>query len=134
MATPASSRPKAAVETGRWGQADVDPQLLIGQLEHMRSITVIAVALFAASSTGASVRATVTPQELAAAINKADAQLVPYRKSNMSPGDIRAVRCTAPDEEPTEFECKWQQHIERGWVNRTTWLAIDGNGWHVMDA
>ena len=104
----------------------------MGQLEHMRSIAA-AVALVAASSAGAGVRATVTPQELAAAINKADVQLVPYRKTRMSQADIRAVRCTAPYDEPTEFECKWQQHIRGGWVNRTTWLAIDGDGWHVMD-
>jgi hypothetical protein len=52
----------------------------------------------------------------------------------MSPADIRAVHCIAPDEEPTEFECKWEQRTKGGWVKRTTWLAIDGNGWHVMDA
>jgi hypothetical protein len=90
--------------------------------------------LLAVSSASAVVRATVTPEELATAINKADAQLVPYRTTRMSPRDIRAVRCIAPDEEPTEFQCEWQQRIKGGWINRTTWLAIDGNGWYVMDA
>jgi len=100
----------------------------------MRAIVAIAVVLFGASSAAPAVRRTVTAEELATAINKADALLVPYRKTNVSPGNVRAVRCIAPDEEPTEFQCKWEEHIRGGWVKRTTWLAIDGNGWHVMDA
>ncbi len=100
----------------------------------MRTIAAIAIVLSATSSAEAVVRRTLTPQELASAINNADAQRVPYRKTKMSPDDIRAIRCVAPDEEPTEFRCKWEQHIKGGWVKRTTWLDIDGSGWHVMDA
>src|SRR5437764_15115048 len=100
----------------------------------MRTVAVIAAMLFAASSAGTAVGGTVTPQELAAAINKADVQLVPFRKTKVSPANIRAVRCVAPDEEPTEFECKWEERIKGHWVKRTTWLAVDGNGWQVMDA
>ena len=101
----------------------------------MRTLAAITVTLFfAASSSAAAVRSTLTPQELALAINKAGAELVPYRTETISPRDVRMVRCIASEEESTEFQCRWQQRIERGWVRRTTWLAIGGNGWHVMDA
>jgi hypothetical protein len=78
-------------------------------------------------------RTKLTPNELARAINAADARAVPYRKAKISPSDIRIVRCIGPDEEPTEFECTWLQHAGHGWVGRKTWLAIDGEGWHVLD-
>ena len=52
----------------------------------------------------------------------------------MAPSDIRAVRCIAPDEEPTEFQCRWRQRIMGGWAERVTWLTIDAKGWRVMDA
>jgi hypothetical protein len=100
----------------------------------MKAIAATAVAFLAASAAEAAVRPTVTPEELATAINKADAQLVPYRAKVMLPGDIRDVRCIAPDEEPTEFHCKWQQRVSGGWVRRTIWLILDTNGWRVMDA
>ena len=100
----------------------------------MKTITTLAVMLFAAAPGAAVVREKVTPQELATAINKADALLVPYRTAKVSAKDVRAVHCIAPDEEPTEFQCKWQQRVRRSWVKRTTWLVIDGNGWSVMDA
>ena len=97
----------------------------------MAAITVI---LFAASLIAAIVQATLTRQELASAINKADLTLVPFRTRTMSAGDVRAVRCIAPDEEPTEVQCRWQQRIKGGWARRATWLALDTDGWHVMDA
>lgn len=100
----------------------------------MRTIAAIVLVLLAASPSEAVVRAMVTPHTLSAAINKADALLVPYRRMKLSPHDIRAVRCIAPDEEPTEFQCKWQQRIRGRWINRTTWLTTDANGWRVMDA
>ena len=100
----------------------------------MRTISVIAVVLLGASSAASAIRGTVTAEEIATAINKADAPLVPYRKSKLSPANVRAIHCIAPDEEPTEFQCKWEEHIKGRWAKRTTWLAIDGNGWHVMDA
>jgi hypothetical protein len=99
----------------------------------MKTIVVIAVGLFAASSAAAVVRVTVTPQDLATATNQADAKLVPYRRTRISPADIRAVRCIAPDEEPTEFQCKWRLRLKDGWIGRKTWLVIDGSGWRVMD-
>ncbi len=100
----------------------------------MRTIAAIAIVLFGASSAVPAVRRAVTPEALATAINNADAELVPYRKTKVSPANVREVRCIAPDEEPTEFECKWEEHTQGGWIKRTTWLTIDGNGWRVMDA
>jgi len=100
----------------------------------VKTAATIAAILFAALPSVATVRAAVTPRDLATAINKAEAQLVPYRRGNIRPDDIRTVHCIASDEEPTEFQCKWQLRIRGSWVKRTTWLVIDGNGWRVMDA
>ena len=82
----------------------------------------------------ASNRANVSASELAHAINEADSQYVPYRQGKISPSDIRNIRCIGPNEEPTEFECKWQQSKGHRWVARKTWLETDSRGWHVMDA
>ena len=100
-----------------------------------RTITAIITGmLFAASPSAMAGNAIVTPRALALAINKAEGALVPYRVKRLTPGDIRAIHCVSSDEEPTEFQCKWQQRNNGSWVKRTTWLAIDGSGWHVMDA
>jgi len=98
----------------------------------MKAICAAAL-LIAATPASAMVGATVTPTELAAAINRADSTLVPYRENPLLAKDIKSVRCVGPDEEPTEFRCWWSQRTGRGWVKRRTWLAIDGKGWHVMD-
>jgi hypothetical protein len=94
---------------------------------------VFAVCLCTSSAVLAANHAKVTPRELARAIAQADHQSVPYLQGTISPSDIRVIRCVAPDEEPTEFECAWQQRTRAGWVKRQTWLAIDGTGWHVID-
>jgi len=95
---------------------------------------ICAVALLVAATPGsAMVRATVTPVELADAINRADGALVPYRGSVLLAKDIKSVRCVGPDEEPTEFRCSWFQRSRRGWVKRRPWLAADGKGLQVMD-
>jgi hypothetical protein len=100
----------------------------------MRMTAKLLALLIAASAASAAVREQVTPQELASAINKAPLAFVPYRTTKLSPDDVRAVRCIAPYEEPTEFQCKWQHRVKAGWVKRTTWLTIDAEGWRVMDA
>ena len=78
-------------------------------------------------------RAKVSSIELAQAINFWDAVATPQKKERISPPDIRIIQCVGPDEEPTEFQCTWRQRVGHGWVRRTTWLAIDGEGWHVID-
>jgi hypothetical protein len=69
----------------------------------------------------------VSPKELAGVINRARPSDVHPTADKLSPHDIRRVRCIGPDEEPTEFDCRWEQHTRRGWVKRSTWIAIDGD-------
>jgi hypothetical protein len=102
---------------------------------HRSAFPLIALSLVVAlpPTAGAANRANVSAGDLARAINAADALAVAYRRAKLSPSDLRAVRCIGPDEEPTEFECTWQQRSRHGWVARKTWVAIDGRGWHVID-
>ena len=100
----------------------------------MRALIAIAALLSSTSPAMAVVRGTITPKEFAAAINKADAVLVPFRTGRLAAADVRSIRCLAPDEEPTEFQCNWQQRVKGRWVARKTWLMVDAKGWQVMDA
>jgi hypothetical protein len=75
----------------------------------------------------------ISAEELAAAVNQADSSAVPYRHGKLSAADVRRVKCIGPDEEPTEFQCSWQQRTPGGWAKRETWLAIDGRTWKVID-
>jgi len=77
--------------------------------------------------------ANVSPKELARAIDMDDGRAPPRRKTGISASDIRISRCIGPGEEPTEFECTWRQFTAHRWVVRKTRLAIDGQGWHVID-
>ncbi len=79
------------------------------------------------------VLARVSNQVFVAAINRADQSLVPYRDRKVSPRNVELRRCSAPDEEPTEFRCSWRLRTSRGWVAHRTWLVMDGDGWRVMD-
>jgi hypothetical protein len=98
----------------------------------LKLLALAVAALLSLPSAGFANSAKVSPRELSKAIDAADPQLVPYRTKKVSPADIRDVRCTGPDEEPTEFQCTWRQHTNAGWIRRQTWLAIDGDGWHVI--
>lgn len=98
----------------------------------MKILSAIAIILLSTSPAMAVVRATITPKDFAAAINKADAVLVPFRTGRLVAADVRSIRCLAPDEEPTEFQCTWQQRVKGRWVARKTWLIVDANGWQVM--
>lgn len=88
---------------------------------------------FCASSALATNYAKVTPRQLAHAIAENRLESAPYLHGKISPADIRIIRCAGPDEEPTEFRCTWQQRTGAGWVKRETWLAIDGEGWHINE-
>jgi hypothetical protein len=67
-----------------------------------------------------------TPAELARAIGQVS-------KQRLSPQDVRPLRCTELAEEPTEFECRWAQRIAGRWQRFSTYLAIDGSGWTIID-
>jgi hypothetical protein len=99
----------------------------------MRTALALALFLVVVTPVEAANRARVSAKQLATALNKADNQSVPYRQGMLSASDIRQVRCIGPDEEPTEFNCTWQQRTKSGWANRQTWMAVDGRGWKVID-
>jgi hypothetical protein len=97
------------------------------------TLDLVVLVLLSSPSASLANRANISPQELAKAINEASPQSVPYRAKRTSAADIRDVRCVGSDEEPTEFQCTWRQHTNIGWIKRRTGLAIDGNGWRVID-
>ncbi|WP_294330020.1 hypothetical protein [uncultured Sphingomonas sp.] len=99
----------------------------------MKTLSAVAVLLLSATPAMAVVRGTITPRAFAAAINKVDAVLVPFRTGRLQAADVRSIRCRAPDEEPTEFQCTWQHRVKGRWVQRKTWLLVDAKGWQVMD-
>jgi hypothetical protein len=47
--------------------------------------------------------------------------------------DIRRVSCIPIEEEPTEAVCQWQQRNGGRWLHYSTYVAIDGRGWHLID-
>lgn len=68
-----------------------------------------------------------TPRELARA-------LANYTGQHVSPTNIRRLSCQGfGEDEPTEAVCKWQQRIGRNWKHYSTYVAIDGRGWHLID-
>ena len=79
-------------------------------------------------------RVHISPGEMVAAIRTADpAQLDGINAAGITISSVRVIRCTGPEEEPTEFECLWQTRGKRGWTTHKNWLAIDGRGWHFID-
>jgi hypothetical protein len=99
----------------------------------MKAAAPLVLVLIAAAPAAAANRASVSAEQLAAAVNHADGAAVPYRHGSLAAADVRSVRCVGPDEEPTEFQCNWLQRTQRGWIKRQTWLAVDGQGWRVID-
>lgn len=78
--------------------------------------------------------AVVTRSEFARALKAAaPKQLDGVYQRKISAASIQVIRCLAPDQEPTEFECVWIGRTAQGWKKHKTWLAIDGKGWHVID-
>jgi len=47
--------------------------------------------------------------------------------------DLRAIHCAPIEDEPTEFVCRWQQRRGAQWRSYSTWLAVDGSGWGLID-
>ena len=47
--------------------------------------------------------------------------------------DVRGVSCLSIEEEPTEAVCKWHQRKGKRWQRYSTYVAIDGHGWHLID-
>jgi hypothetical protein len=79
-------------------------------------------------------RTSISRAEFARALRHADPILLGnVNRDEISAKSIRVIGCIGPDEEPTEFECRWQLRTSRGWKEYKNWLAVDGRGWHLMD-
>jgi len=100
----------------------------------MRAAITFMVLIAASSTSFATHRARVSRAEFAQALKRADpAFLGKADRSLISMRSVRVVRCIAPDEEPTEFQCDWQLRTKRGWQPHRNWMTVDANGWRVMD-
>jgi len=68
-----------------------------------------------------------TPQEFANALAEFTGKAVRVT-------EVRRLSCAGfgPDE-PTEAACSWQQRIGRKWKRYSTYVAVDGRGWHLID-
>jgi hypothetical protein len=67
-----------------------------------------------------------TAVELASALAR-------YR-SRPSPPQVRKVRCEGFLEEPTEWECTYEQRAPSGlWARWSTYVAVDGRGFLLID-
>ncbi len=87
-------------------------------------ISLFHAALVFAAASGA--WALPTPPELAKAIEV-------FTGRPLAKADVRRVSCVAIEEEPTEAVCKWQQRRGKRWHRYSTYVAIDGKGWHLID-
>ena len=54
-------------------------------------------------------------------------------KQPVSAADVRPLRCDGFAEEPTEFECRWTQKVKGRWRHYSTYFAIEGAGWTIID-
>jgi hypothetical protein len=59
--------------------------------------------------------------------------LTEFTGKPVSVADLRRVSCERIGEEPTEAICKWQQRRGREWQRFSTYVAVDGRGWHLID-
>lgn len=48
-------------------------------------------------------------------------------------GNVRAINCSGFPEEPTEFECRWEQLAKGQWRRFSAYLAVDKSGWIIID-
>ena len=68
-----------------------------------------------------------TPAEFASAV--ADFTGKPVKVA-----DVRRLSCKGfGADEPTEAVCSWQQRIGGSWKRFSTYVAVDGRGWHLID-
>jgi hypothetical protein len=72
----------------------------------------------------------------AAAEGPSSAQLAKALAADGQAGQVRQVRCRGfGEDEPTEFVCRYQQRSKSGqWVSWSVYVAIDGDGWHLIDS
>jgi hypothetical protein len=103
-------------------KADIDFTETPAELMRMLSASMVLLAASAASTASAGP----SPTEFAKALTEFTGKPVKVE-------DIRRLSCEGFDEEPTEAECKWQQRSGKKWARFSTYVAIDGSGWHLID-
>jgi hypothetical protein len=60
--------------------------------------------------------------------------LADFSGNRVTVRDVRRLSCTGfGADEPTEAECSWQQHIGKNWKPYSSYVAVDGGGWHLID-
>jgi hypothetical protein len=85
------------------------------------------IALFLLSVPPVSSSAGPTTQEFASA-------LAEHKGGPVKATDLRHLSCKGfgPDE-PTEADCNWRQRVGSTWKRYSTYVAVDGRGWHLID-
>ena len=84
-----------------------------------------ALLLFSASSSPAF--ADPTTQDFAKA-------LAAFTSKPIKVSDVRRLSCKGfGSDEPTEAECRWQQWNGKKWKRYSTYVAVDGDGWQLID-
>ena len=48
--------------------------------------------------------------------------------------DLREIACETVSHAPGALDCRWEQRAGREWHQYTTWLAMVGPDWVVLDA
>jgi len=86
----------------------------------------LAVMPFLLAGAAPAAAAAPTPAQLAGALRAFGAGAV-------AAGDVRAIACTPDAQAPAEHDCHWEQRTANGWTGYSTWLALAGNGWTVID-
>lgn len=85
------------------------------------------IALFLLFASGGPAFVAPTPLEFASA-------LTAFTGRPVALTDIRRVSCKSfGADEPTEAKCSWQQRTGRSWKRYSTYLAVDAQGWHLID-
>lgn len=68
-----------------------------------------------------------SPQALSAALKA-------FGAGDVATADIQSVRCEQASHEPGALDCRWEQRSAGQWRVHTTWLALKGTEWAVLDA
>jgi hypothetical protein len=60
--------------------------------------------------------------------------LADHTGGHVNATDLRRVSCNGfGTDEPTEAKCTWQQRVGSRWQWYSTYVAVDGRGWHLID-
>ena len=60
--------------------------------------------------------------------------LAAYTGKPVNVKNVRRLSCEGfGEDEPTEAVCNWRQRIGGSWKRYSTYVAVDGRGWHLID-